>query len=572
MIGTTLGGYRIIEQIGMGGMATVYKAYQPSMERYVALKVLPSHYAADPKFVKRFIREARTIAQLEHRHILPVYDFGEENGITYLVMRYLEGGTLKEVLAQGRPTLSDIAELLTQICAALDYAHRRGVVHRDVKPANIMIDDEGCAYLADFGIAKVLEGTVELTEEGVGIGTPAYMAPEQSLGQKVDGRTDIYALGVILYEMVVGRPPYEADTPMAVALAHIHAPLPLPREVRPDITEPIEAVIIKALAKDPADRFQTADELAQAFKQGLAESGSIPPETTLQMLLSEARATRVVPVRVSTETEAPAQDALPAARVQPERRPFPLLAVGIGLLVVLVVGGIALVVILGPFGREAAEVDPYAGIPPFDNFDDLSYDGDVNSELWDRQFEPAMACDMVQHNGALSITNTASDQQVRCALIARSGLLQPLGSDLESTEARMQILSDHNGVLVGTVISFNANFPEGIWHAQCGIYADDVGGNSILFEVIDERLGEEAMRLYGEAFPVIQHDHWYTIRLEVDPDTMTFSCLIDGQTVGSYTPENVVELREARFEHTIYSWREPGALGTVLLDDFRLSP
>jgi serine/threonine protein kinase len=302
MIGKTLGGYRIVEQVGMGGMATVYKAYQSSMERYVALKILPSHYAADPKFVRRFIREARTIAKLEHRNILPVHDFGEEDGVTYLAMRYLDGGTLKDMLAQGRPTLIDIAELMSQICAALDYAHRQGVVHRDVKPANIMIDDEGSVFLTDFGIAKALEGTAELTEPGVGIGTPAYMAPEQSLGKKVDGRTDIYALGVILYEMVVGRPPYGADTPMAVALAHIHEPLPLPRGIKPDIPEPIEAVIIKALSKDPGDRYQTANELAQAFKQALAESGPLPAETTLQMLLSKVRATRAAPpVRVAAE-------------------------------------------------------------------------------------------------------------------------------------------------------------------------------------------------------------------------------------------------------------------------------
>ena len=326
----------------MGGMATVYKAYQPSMERYVALKILPSHYAEDPKFVKRFIREARTIAQLEHRNILPVYDFGEEDGVTYLAMRYLDGGTLKDILARGRPTLIDIAELLTQICAALDYAHRQGVVHRDVKPANIMVDDEGAAYLTDFGIAKVLEGTGELTDAGAAIGTPAYMAPEQSLGKKVDGRTDIYALGVVLYQMVVGRPPYEADTPMAVALAHIHNPLPLPREVKPDIPEPIEAVIIKALAKAPGDRYQTANELAQAFKQGLAGSGPIPAETVLQMLVDEARATRMAQtVPIVAETEAPTRDVLPTEQVQPERQPFPALAVGIGLLALLVVEELA---------------------------------------------------------------------------------------------------------------------------------------------------------------------------------------------------------------------------------------
>src|SRR5574341_430893 len=181
--GTTLGPYRIIEQVGMGGMATVYKAYQASMDRYVALKILPAHYALDPKFVERFNREARTIAKLEHKNILPVYDFGEENGVTYLAMRYLDGGTLKDVLGLGRLTLSDAVDIMAQVCAALDYAHRQGVIHRDVKPANIMIDSEGAAYLTDFGIAKVLVFvTGAITETGAAVGTPAYMAPEQSLG------------------------------------------------------------------------------------------------------------------------------------------------------------------------------------------------------------------------------------------------------------------------------------------------------------------------------------------------------------------------------------------------------
>lgn len=298
--GATLGAYRIIQQVGEGGMAKVYKAYQPSMERYVALKVLPSHYAEDPQFVERFIREARTIARLEHKNILPVYDFGEEQGITYLAMRYVEGGTLKELLTKGRLSLGDTLDLMTQICSALDYAHRRNVVHRDVKPSNVMLDDEGAPYLMDFGIAKVLGTGGDLTATGAAIGTPAYMAPEQAVGGKVDGRTDIYALGVVLYEMVVGRVPFRADTPMAVLMAHLREPLPLPSQVAPGIAEPIEAVIIKALAKEPNDRYQTANELAHALQQAVQVSGrqpgsQLPGETTLLNLIGQAKAARKPP-------------------------------------------------------------------------------------------------------------------------------------------------------------------------------------------------------------------------------------------------------------------------------------
>ena len=305
--GSMIGPYRVIEQIGRGGMATIYKAFQPSVERYVALKILPAHFAEDPLFVQRFTQEARTIARLEHRNILPIIDFGEDNGITYLAMRFLEGGTLKDVLAQGNLTMHDISDIMSQVCSALDYAHRKGVVHRDVKPANIMVDTEGAIYLTDFGIAKVLEGAENLTETGAAIGTPAYMAPEQSLGKSIDGRIDIYALGVILYEMVTGRPPFQADTPMAVALAHIHEPLPLPRLLDPTIPEPIEAVIIKALAKAADDRYATANEFAEALERAVSEAGQIAEDSTLQVLLQDAitmdvpRSEAVVPAEVTED-------------------------------------------------------------------------------------------------------------------------------------------------------------------------------------------------------------------------------------------------------------------------------
>lgn len=288
--GATLGPFRIIHPIGEGGMAKVYKAYQPSMERYVALKVLPAYYAEDPQFFERFAREARVIARLEHQNILPVFDYGEQDGITYLAMRYVEGGTLKELLSRGKLTLRDTLQILTQVCSALDYAHRQGIIHRDVKPSNIILDREGAVYLTDFGIAKVLGAGQDLTGTGAAIGTPAYMAPEQALGEKVDGRTDIYALGIILYEMVVGRVPYQADTPMAILMAHLRDPLPLPRDINKDIPEEIEAVIIKALAKDPADRYQTANEMAQALRQAVYISSPEVMETTLINLIREVQA------------------------------------------------------------------------------------------------------------------------------------------------------------------------------------------------------------------------------------------------------------------------------------------
>ncbi len=265
LIGKSLGSYRILEQIGIGGMATIYKAYQPGMDRYVAIKVLPHYLAGDEQFVHRFQREARAIANLEHPHILPVFDYGEHDGITYIAMRYVEAGTLKEHMAQGQMSLTEISHVISQIGGALDYAHRQGIIHRDVKPGNILIDDQGNTYLTDFGLARIMESSQQFTASGVSVGTPAYMSPEQGKGIKVDHRSDIYSLGIMLYEMVTRQVPFEAETPLAVLLKHITDPLPLPRKVRPDIPEPVELVVLRALAKEPGDRFQSANELAQAL-------------------------------------------------------------------------------------------------------------------------------------------------------------------------------------------------------------------------------------------------------------------------------------------------------------------
>jgi serine/threonine protein kinase len=264
-IGREIGGYRIIEPIGAGGMARVFKAYQPSFDRLIALKVLPDHYADDKTYLNRFEREAQIIASLEHPHILPVYDYGEDGGTTYLAMRYLRGGSLKDLLLkspEGRLPLLDIVRLIEQIGDALDYAHERGIVHRDVKPANILVDARGDAFLMDFGIAKVLEGTQGLTATGAALGTPAYMAPEQTSAKNVDHRADIYAMGVMLYQMLTGRVPFEADTPFAVLMAHVNEPIPLPSALNPSISEELEHILFRALAKNPDDRYASAGEFA----------------------------------------------------------------------------------------------------------------------------------------------------------------------------------------------------------------------------------------------------------------------------------------------------------------------
>ncbi|MCA9910546.1 MAG: serine/threonine protein kinase, partial [Anaerolineae bacterium] len=212
LVGTRLGPYEIIEEIGKGGMATVYRAYQPSIGRFVALKIIHRAIASDSKALERFQREARLIARLEHPHLLPVYDYNGEHDPPYIVMRYLEGGTLKDALEAGAIPLTDTVHILRQVSAALDYAHRQGVIHREIKPSNVLIDTEGNAFLMDFGIARLVESESGITQTGFAVGTPTYMSPEQGMGlHNVDGRSDIYALGIVLFQMLVGRAPFEGE-------------------------------------------------------------------------------------------------------------------------------------------------------------------------------------------------------------------------------------------------------------------------------------------------------------------------------------------------------------------------
>jgi len=261
-----IGIYEVKSELGRGGMATVYRAYDPRFEREVAVKVLPSELLhADPQFRLRFEREAKIVAQLEHTAIVPVYDVGEANGQPYFVMRYMNGGSLSERIKAGGLTLDDAARILGAIAPGLDEAHSKNIVHRDIKPSNILFDKRGNPYISDFGIAKLSQAQAGNVTGSAIIGTPAYMAPEQAQGTEVDGRADIYALGIILFEMLTGKQPYEADTPMAVAIKHITDPVPHIRQTHPQLPEGMDAIIQKAMAKDKSERFSTAVEMTNAI-------------------------------------------------------------------------------------------------------------------------------------------------------------------------------------------------------------------------------------------------------------------------------------------------------------------
>ncbi len=287
-IGENVGPYRILEQLGQGGMATVFKAYHASLDRYVALKVLHPAFHEDQSFISRFQREARVVAKLEHPNIVPIYDYSEHEARPYLVMKYIEGDTLKARLIKGPLTSVEIEHIVNSIGSALGYAHRQGILHRDVKPSNVMIAADGSMYLADFGLARIAQaGESTMSSDSI-MGTPQYISPEQAMGKKdLDAGTDIYSFGVMLYEMVVGQVPFSADTPFSIIHDHIYTPLPLPRKVNPNVPESVQKVLLKALAKDRIDRYETTEELAQAFKDAWTEAG-VPMQGTAITMRSAA--------------------------------------------------------------------------------------------------------------------------------------------------------------------------------------------------------------------------------------------------------------------------------------------
>ncbi|MDP9325418.1 MAG: protein kinase [Candidatus Dormibacteraeota bacterium] len=272
--GSDLGPYRIVDKIGQGGMASVYKAYHAALSRFVALKVLPPQLAQDPQFEHRFREEAVAVANLRHTNIMAVYDYGELEGVTFIVNEFIDGGTFD--LQMGSPLpLTYVIDILSPVAAALDYAHARGVIHRDVKPSNILVGRDGRPILGDFGLARMMMPEHDLTQTGMILGTPSYMAPEQGNGNPVR-QSDIYSLGIIAYQALTGRVPYQAATPMAIIIAHQTEPLPLPRSINPDIPVAVEEVLLKVLARSPEDRYPTGD----AFIRALTRAREAPVEVS----------------------------------------------------------------------------------------------------------------------------------------------------------------------------------------------------------------------------------------------------------------------------------------------------
>src|SRR6266568_3017092 len=270
LIGATLGNYKILAQLGQGGMARVYRARQENLDREVAVKVLPPWFAADRNFVERFNREARLVARLSHPNIVTVHDANEYHGHLYIVMQLVDGGTFKQRLDQLQALsktmeVAEASRIFTQLASALSYAHDNGIIHRDVKPVNVLMDRSGRPILSDFGIAKVLAGSKALTRQGAGVGTPEYMSPEQCQGGPVDARADIYALGVMLFEALTGRLPFLGDNYPALAHSHIYEPPPHPLALNPALDPAVAQIILTAMMKNPQQRYQRASEMGEAL-------------------------------------------------------------------------------------------------------------------------------------------------------------------------------------------------------------------------------------------------------------------------------------------------------------------
>ncbi len=298
--GTAFGPYRVVAHLGRGGMATVYRAHDPALDRDVALKVLPAEFLHDPAFAERFRQEARVAAKLEHPHIVPVHAFGIEEGRPWMAMRLLPGGSLAERVRRGPLEPREAAARLREVADALDYAHTRGIVHRDVKPANVLLDGASRAYLADFGIARMLEGSSVATATGLIQGSPSYMAPEQAMGAKVDRLADVYALGVMAFECLTGRVPYTGTTPVAILMKHVQEPVPEPTAA--EVPPALAAVLRRCLAKAPADRWPSAGAFAVALEE--AAAGATPPRglaelPTISVTTTPATAAPAAPPSVS---------------------------------------------------------------------------------------------------------------------------------------------------------------------------------------------------------------------------------------------------------------------------------
>lgn len=387
IIGKTISNRYVVEELlGQGGMSAVYKATDPNLKRVVAIKVIHSHLSGNSDFVQRFEEEAASVAQLRHHGIIQVHDFNRDDDLYYMVLEFVPGETIQDHLKRlddngQKLSPAKAIEYMAGICDAVDYAHQRGMIHRDIKPANLMLTTTGQVILMDFGIAKIVGGTRH-TATGAVVGTAMYMSPEQIKGEQPDRRTDIYSLGVTLFEMVGGRPPFEANSAMTLMMMHINDPVPNPKKLNPNVPDSLVAIINKALAKDPNDRYQTAAQMAAALRNALSADSSSPKATMMEdvTFMNQARGTTIEKPVAGTYVESTpivagkgtmVESSVPGSVYAPPLAPpapkpksrmmLPIIAAGVIGLLCLVGGGIVAANQL--FGGPSPTETPTLAIP-----------------------------------------------------------------------------------------------------------------------------------------------------------------------------------------------------------------
>lgn len=355
-IGHTLGGrYKIEAELGHGGMATVYKAADPNLRRVVAIKLIHAHISRHPEFIRRFEAEATVVARLRHSNIIQVHDFSHDSETYYIVFEFIQGGTLQDKLKRlnesGRQMeMAELLHIATSVGDALGYAHTRDIIHRDVKPANVLLNEQGEAILTDFGIVKIVGGT-QHTVTGAVMGTARYMSPEQINGRKVDLRSDIYSYGVMLYEVVSGQPPFNADSAVTLMMKHVNEPVPDVRQLRSEVSPQLAAIINKAMAKEPDQRYQTMAELLRDLQRvqastatvaGVASAGKTVLDADLTDLL-EPESTNIDPGSYFAQPPVPADSSQSPANMEATPKQNRTMLWGIGLL------ALAAVIVIGFF-------------------------------------------------------------------------------------------------------------------------------------------------------------------------------------------------------------------------------
>jgi serine/threonine protein kinase len=434
-----LGNYDIIERLGHGGMAEVYKGHHPTLERFVAIKVLHRHLSDTQDLIERFKLEARAIAKLQHPHIMRLIDFDAQADEFYMVLEYLEGGNFKAYLKQqGRFSPEEALRLAAQLLSGLDYAHQHGMIHRDIKSANVLFmdDSHSHAVLADFGLARILDET-GLTVSGTMLGTPSYMSPEAARGERLDERADIYSFGIVLYEMLTGTTPYTADTPYAVLLMHIQEPLPSPRQFNANLPVVVEEILFKALAKKLEERFQSAREFGVAIEKALqqlnpsnniAHHSPIPPlakggkgDGARGRKSNDNGGEAVYPLRPpavtpSTRVWAGSEDKEePSITISiPRRRIRLIAAVGLS----FIIGAILMMVILFAFdGKEREDRENHLNPSPM--IEEESREQESSTDI-----PPNLFDETNPDRTVLLYSNLASPQQIESPTVGQGGMTE----------------------------------------------------------------------------------------------------------------------------------------------------